>query len=116
MGAAFIAHDVPMCHQQIDAAEWQQHGGAELGSAEEWSNRVCGMASLRMILLAQDQQAPCLTQLVKAGVAIGAFSDRGLLHASLPSWRPASGCVARRKLSPLRTCPAGWMALRSLHL
>ena len=112
MEAAFMAHDVPMCCQRIDPAEWQRCGGAELGSADEWSYRVCGMASLRMILLAFGQDAPSLTELVRAGVAMGAFSERGLLHASVAELAAASGCAARPKPFPLRTCPAGWIALR----
>src|SRR5258708_20268876 len=94
-----------MCHQQIDAAEWQQHGGAEVGSAEEWSNRVCGMASLRMILLAQGQEAPCLTELVKAGVAIGAFSDRGLLHASVAELAASLGVRGQAEAVPAEDLP-----------
>jgi hypothetical protein len=103
--AAFMAHDVPMCCQQIDPAEWQRCGGAELGSAEEWSYRVCGMASLRMILLALGQDAPSLTELVTAGAAIGAFSERGLLHASVAELAAGLGVRGQAEAVPAEDLP-----------
>jgi hypothetical protein len=45
-------HDVPMCRQRIDPDEWDEHGGHALGDRAEWSERACGMAALRMIMLA----------------------------------------------------------------
>jgi hypothetical protein len=100
-----MAHDVPMCRQHIDPAEWQQHEGTELGSPEEWSNRVCGMASLRMILLAFGQHAPSLTELVKAGVAIGAFSERGLRHASVAELAASHGVRGQAEAVPAQDLP-----------
>lgn len=100
-----MAHDVPMCRQRIGLAEWQQEGGAELGSAGEWSDRVCGMASLRMILLAFGQDAPSLTELVKAGVAIGAFSELGLLHASLAELAASLGVRGQAEAVPAEDLP-----------
>jgi hypothetical protein len=47
-----IDHDVPRCRQLIEPAEWVLHGGWALGDRMEWSDRACGMAALRMILLA----------------------------------------------------------------
>ena len=41
-----------MCRQRIDPGEWAAHGGTSLGDRAEWSDRACGMASLRMIMLA----------------------------------------------------------------
>ena len=105
MEAAFMAHDVPMCCQRIDPAEWQRCGGAELGSAEEWSYRVCGMASLRMILLALGQDAPSLTDLVRAAVAIGAFSERGLLHASVAELAAGLGVRGEAEAVPAEDLP-----------
>ncbi len=105
MEAAFMAHEVPMCPQQLDPAEWQQQGGAKLGPAEEWSVRVCGMASLRMILLALGQDAPSLTELVKAGVAVGAFSERGLLHASVAELAVDRGVASQAEAVPAADLP-----------
>jgi hypothetical protein len=96
VGAAFREHDVPMCRQRIDAAEWGAHGGADLGSAAVWSDRACGAAALRMILLACGQPAPPLTELVKAGVASGAYAGkRGWLHAGLADMATSLGVPAQ---------------------
>jgi hypothetical protein len=72
-----------MCRQRIDPAEWDAHGGTTLGDCAEWSDRACGMAALRMILLAFLGDAPPLTELVKTGVRDGALTDRGWLHAGI---------------------------------
>lgn len=72
-----------MCRQRIDPAEWDAHGGAELGDRAQWSDRACGMAALRMILLAYLGAAPPLTELVRTGVREGALTDRGWLHAGI---------------------------------
>src|SRR5207244_4177783 len=66
-------HQVPMCRQRIDPGEWDARGGAALGDRAEWSDRACGMAALRMILLAYRRPAPPLTELVALGVREGAL-------------------------------------------
>lgn len=76
-------HQVPMCRQLIDPDEWEAHGGSELGDRMEWSNRACGMAALRMILLAYGYETPTVTELVKLGVKEDALTDRGWLHAGI---------------------------------
>ncbi|MER5973331.1 cysteine peptidase family C39 domain-containing protein [Streptomyces sp. NPDC002055] len=76
-------HDVPMCRQLIDPAEWDLHGGWALGDRMEWSNRACGMAALRMILLAYGREAPSVTELLKLGVKGQALTDRGWLHRGI---------------------------------
>jgi len=60
-----------MCRQRIDPSEWDVHGGTVLGDRAEWSDRACGMAAPRMILLAYLGTAPPLTELVKTGVRDG---------------------------------------------
>jgi hypothetical protein len=79
----FQVHDVPMCRQRIDPAEWEAHGGPELGDCAAWSDRGCGMAALRMILLAYLGDAPPLTELVKTGVREGVLTSRGWLHSGI---------------------------------
>lgn len=76
-------HDVPMVRQLVDPAEWDLHGGWALGDRMEWSNRACGMAALRMILLAYGREAPSVTELLKLGVKHEALTDRGWLHAGI---------------------------------
>ncbi|MFD5842324.1 MULTISPECIES: C39 family peptidase [Streptomyces] len=74
-----------MCRQLIDPAEWDLHGGWALGDRIEWSNRACGLASLRMILLAYGREAPTVTELLKLAVKHEVLTPRGALHAGIAS-------------------------------
>ncbi len=87
-------HDVPMCRQRIDPAEWARCGGAALGDCAEWSDRACGMAALRMILLAYLGDAPPLTELILTGVREHALTGRGWLHAGIARLATDSGIPA----------------------
>ncbi|MFI6275901.1 C39 family peptidase [Streptomyces sp. NPDC050988] len=78
-------HEVPMCRQLIDPAEWDLHGGWALGDRIEWSNRACGLASLRMVLLAYGREAPTVTELLKLAVKNEVLTPRGALHAGIAS-------------------------------
>jgi hypothetical protein len=82
-GEISVLHDVPMCRQRISPGEWDACGGRDLGDRTEWSDRACGMAALRMILLAYLGTAPPLTQLVRLGAQDGALTGRGWLHAGI---------------------------------
>jgi hypothetical protein len=83
-----------MCRQRIDPGEWAEYGGDALGDHFEWSHRVCGMASLRMILLAYLGDAPPLTELVVTGVRAGAHTDRGWVHAGIAQLAAGFGILA----------------------
>ncbi|MFF3617488.1 hypothetical protein [Streptomyces sp. NPDC002580] len=72
-----------MVRQLVDPTEWDLHGGWALGDRTEWSNRACGMADLRMILLAYGRQAPSVTELLKLGVKHEILTERGWLHAGI---------------------------------
>jgi hypothetical protein len=93
-------HPVPMCRQRISEAEWQDDAGDELGDRIEWSDRVCGMACVRMILLAYGKPAPTVTQLLKLGVDQGALTDRGWLHAGLAEITTQLGVPGRAEPVP----------------
>ncbi|MFB7377234.1 glutamate ligase domain-containing protein [Kitasatospora purpeofusca] len=95
-----LAHRVPMCRQRIDHDEWERHGGAALGDRAEWSDRACGMAALRMILLAYGQEPPSLTELVQLGVEKGALTERGWLHAGIASLAEVYGVPGRAEPVP----------------
>ncbi|MFE9570380.1 C39 family peptidase [Streptomyces sp. NPDC006692] len=72
-----------MCRQLIALEEWDLHGGWALGDRIEWSNRACGLASLRMILLAYGREAPTVTELLKLAVKHEVLTPRGALHAGV---------------------------------
>lgn len=88
-------HDVPMCRQRVDLAEWEAYGGWALGDRVGWSDRACGMAALRMILLAYGHEAPTVTELLHLGVKREALSERGWLHAGIADLAASFGVLSR---------------------
>lgn len=95
-----VIHDVPMCRQLIPAEEWEQHGGWTLGDRLEWSNRACGMAALRMILLAYTGASPSVTELLKLGEKRGARVERGWVHTALADLAREFGVSAEAQPVP----------------
>jgi hypothetical protein len=88
-----------MCRQLIDPSEWDLHGGWALGDRIEWSNRACGMAALRMILLAYGREAPTVTELLKLAVKHQVLTPRGALHAGIADL--AAGFGVRGRAEPV---------------
>jgi hypothetical protein len=97
-----------MCRQRIDCQEWIAHGGSDLGEIAEWSDRACGMAALRMILLAYQRPAPPLTELLKLGISQGALSDRGWLHTEIARLATSMGVPGQAQAVPAADLPA-WL-------
>lgn len=95
-----------MCRQLIDSDEWAKHNGHLLGNRIEWSNRACGMADLRMILLAYGHDAPPVTELLHLGVQRGALTDRGWIHARLADLASSFGVPSRAEAIDIDDVPA----------
>ncbi|EST25492.1 C39 family peptidase [Streptomyces roseochromogenus] len=93
-------HEVPLCRQLIDPAEWDLHGGWALGDRIEWSNRACGLASLRMILLAYRREAPTVTELLKLAVKQDVLTPRGALHTGIANLASDLGVPSRAEPVP----------------
>ncbi|MFF1959748.1 C39 family peptidase [Streptomyces sp. NPDC058220] len=89
-----------MCRQLIDAAEWDLHGGWALGDRIAWSNRACGLASLRMILLAYGREAPTVTELLKLAEKEKVLTPRGALHAGIANLATDLGVPSRAEPIP----------------
>lgn len=94
-------HDVPMVRQRITAEEWEQHGGDVLGDRAEWSDRACGMACLRMLILAYGQDAPTVTELLKLGVDRAILTERGWLHAGIADLGATLGIPGSAEALPM---------------
>ncbi|MFJ8535562.1 C39 family peptidase [Streptomyces sp. NPDC093591] len=90
-----------MCRQLIDPTEWELHGGWALGDRIEWSNRACGLASLRMILLAYGREAPTVTELLKLAVKNEVLTPRGALHAGIASLATELGVASTAEPVPV---------------
>lgn len=95
-----------MCRQRIDPGEWARCGGHLLGDAAEWSDRACGMAALRMILLAYLGDAPPLTELILTGVRDNALTGRGWLHAGIARLATGFGIPAAAEAVTADELPA----------
>jgi ABC-type bacteriocin/lantibiotic exporter with double-glycine peptidase domain len=89
-----------MCRQLIAPDEWDLHGGWALGDRIEWSNRACGLASLRMILLAYGRPAPSVTELLKLAVKQEVLTPRGALHAGIAGLATDLGVPAHAEPVP----------------
>ncbi|WP_405968881.1 C39 family peptidase (plasmid) [Streptomyces sp. NBC_00015] len=90
-----------MCPQLVPQEEWEEHGGWALGDRAEWSNRACGMAALRMILLAYKGTAPTVTELLKLGEKSGARVKAGWVHAALAELATELGVAAEARPVPV---------------
>lgn len=60
---------------RLDDPRWPESGAPDLASYAEWSVRWCGIACLRMLLLARDGHAPSLYDLTMDGLRHGAYSN-----------------------------------------
>lgn len=79
-----IRHEVPMCRQLFDVARWQTDGFATAQESAWWSDRACGVACMRMMLLGWFGQASTPAELLHQARADGAYlRDRGWSHAGL---------------------------------
>lgn len=58
-----------------DDPRWHETGAPDLASYGRWAVRWCGMACLRMVLLARDGTAPSLYELAVGAQTYGAYSD-----------------------------------------
>jgi hypothetical protein len=94
---------------RTDPGEWAGCAGHVPGDWAEWSDRACGNAALRMIMLAYLGDAPPLTELIMAGGAT-TLSATGMGMLASP---PASGYRHRRRQSPRTNCPSGSRKPRS---
>ena len=73
-----------MCRQRFDVEQWQADGFATAQESAWWSDRACGVACVRMMLLARFGQAPASAELLHEARADGAYlRDRGWSHAGL---------------------------------
>ncbi|WP_329260530.1 C39 family peptidase [Streptomyces sp. NBC_01478] len=91
-----------MCRQLIAPEEWDRHGGWALGDRLEWSNRACGLASLRMILLAYGREAPTVTELLKLAVKQEVLTPRGALHTGIANLATDLGVPATAEPVPVQ--------------
>lgn len=72
-------------HPRARDPRWRESGAPDLATYAAWCSRWCGMACLRMALLARDAVAPTLYELAMGCAEYGAYTDepgrpRGLIY------------------------------------
>lgn len=62
-------------HDWADDPNWSDTGAPNVAAYRHWAVRWCGIACLRMVLLARDDAAPSLYELAIGAKEYGAYSD-----------------------------------------
>lgn len=111
---------------RMDDPRWPESGAPDLDAYANWSVRWCGMACLRMVLLARDGQAPTLYDLTMGGLNYGAYSNepgkpQGLIYGPFAAYARAVHSLEAEvvpHLDPARLVSEvgrGHMVIASVH-
>ena len=75
-------------HDPARDPRWKESGAPDHATYARWCSQICGMACLRMVLLAREGQAPPLFDLLEGARKYGAYTEdpdsgviRGLIYA-----------------------------------
>jgi hypothetical protein len=107
-GISFIRKNVPFYSQKWNLDDWQKLGFKSYEDAKYWEISSCGVLSLKMaidgFLLEQGEPlSPSISEYIKKGVALGAYTDAlGWSHSGLVRLAEAFGAtaVARQNVTP----------------
>jgi hypothetical protein len=113
-------------HPRAQDPRWRESGAPDLETYAAWCARWCGMACLRMALLARDGTAPTLYELAAGAMRYGAYTDepglpRGLIYRPFAEYaRAEHGLRADviTDLDPARLraeLDAGRLVIASVH-
>jgi ABC-type bacteriocin/lantibiotic exporter with double-glycine peptidase domain len=75
--------DIPWMGQRFDPQRWAADGFEGPEDSLLWSDRACGIACLRMILAYYGLPVPDTAEMLRLGLDIGAYCDRGWVHRGL---------------------------------
>jgi len=95
----FEIKGVPFFSQRLNEDNFQNEGFANLDEAKHWSERICALACLKMILKKNfhDRGFP-LAELLKKGKEIRAYrEDVGWLHQGIADLSTKYGLYAKRE-------------------
>lgn len=81
---------VPYYSQRVPVGEWNASGFSSAQEASYWSERGCGIACLRMVVDACRAArglgpGPNQGMMISRGLELGAYSEKGWIHAGLVS-------------------------------
>jgi hypothetical protein len=74
---------VPLLGQHYDPSAWRRDGFLSKAESVAWGGRSCGIACVRMLLLACFGTAPPMAVLLHDALGIGAYCDAGWIHSGL---------------------------------
>lgn len=78
-----IVLPVPLVGQRFRLECWREDGFASPCDSASWSNRSCGIACVRMVILHHAGTAPGMAHLLWQGLKIDAHCDKGWIHEGL---------------------------------
>lgn len=113
-------------HSRRDDPRWPETGAPDLDSYAAWSVRWCGMACLRMALLARDGEAPTLYELATGAARVGAYTDapgapEGLIYRPFAEYTRSHHDLAAEVITELdpgrmrAELDAGHLVVASVH-
>ena len=75
---------VPFFSQRLNEANFKLEGFADLASAEKWTDRICGLACVKMVVAHFTGRAVPLAQLLEKGLRLRAYKQGvGWIHKGL---------------------------------
>lgn len=86
---------VPLIGQRFRLERWREDGFASPCDSASWSNRSCGIACVRMVILYHTGAAPEMAHLLWQGLRIDAHCDKGWIHEGLAKLLRHHGIPAR---------------------
>ena len=87
--------DFPFYTQQMTAENWEMEQFPDFATADHWTFRSCGIASLRMVLDGFGRNAERHGPMIEKGVAAGAYKDGiGWIHWGLAHMAEEYGIYA----------------------
>src|ERR1700686_2889861 len=78
-----LVHPVPLYRQRFAPERWEEDGFASVDESLYWSDRSCGIACVRMAISYFHGEAPVMSELLKTGLALSAYTTKGWLHSGL---------------------------------
>lgn len=80
----------------LDEAE--EPGAPQGAERDAWSDRCCGLASLRTVLDAHGLAVPTQTALLRRSIAVGAIAEAGMIHCKVVELAAGHGLDGRAVL------------------
>ena len=95
----YVIMEVPFCTQLVDESNFLTEGFESLGEGKKWSDNICGLACLKMIIKRFFPKSDVnLSDLLKQGLKLGAYQeDSGWIHQGLINIAKYWGLLGKRE-------------------